>query len=125
MMATEISFSGSFWEKLQHLIDGSITVIDRPRGSAHPRYPDLIYPLDYGYLEATQSPDNGGIDLWVGSQTERMLSGIIVTVDLTKRDSEIKILLGCSELDIQTILTFHNQNSMGGIFISAPGRSIL
>jgi inorganic pyrophosphatase len=119
-MSAENSYNGSFWIKLQHLIDDSQAIIDRPRGSTHPRYPDFIYPLDYGYLEATQSADHGGIDLWVGSQAERVLTGIIVTVDLTKRDSEIKILLGCSDLDIQTILAVHNQNSMGGIFIPPP-----
>ena len=122
-MAAEVFFSGSFWDNLQRLVDGSTAIIDRPRGSSHPRYPDFIYPLDYGYLHATQSPDNGGIDLWVGSHAEHSLTGIIVTVDLAKRDSEIKILLGCSDMDIQTILAVHNQNAMGGIFIPAPGRS--
>jgi len=28
-------------------------LLDRPKGTVHPRYPDLIYPLDYGYLENT------------------------------------------------------------------------
>jgi hypothetical protein len=36
---------------------------------------------------------------------------------LKKRDTEIKILLGCTEEEIQTILNFHNDNSMGGLFI--------
>jgi inorganic pyrophosphatase len=123
-MTAEDFFSKSFWEKLHRLIDGSKMIIDRPCGSTHPRFPDFIYPLDYGYMEATQSSDGGGIDVWVGSQADRALTCIIVTVDLTKRDSEIKILLGCSDMDIQTILAVHNQNTMGGIFIPAPGRSI-
>ena len=38
-------------------------VIDRPKGSTHPRYPDQTYPLDYGYLENTTASDDGGIDL--------------------------------------------------------------
>ena len=38
----------SFWEALDRLAANSRLVIDRPQGSAHPRYPDLIYPYDYG-----------------------------------------------------------------------------
>jgi len=56
--------SSDFWEKLENLIAASNPVIDRPKGTAHPHYPDLIYPLDYGFLEDTTSPDGAGIDVW-------------------------------------------------------------
>jgi hypothetical protein len=32
------------------LIDERGIVIDRPCGAAHPRYPDMIYPCDYGHI---------------------------------------------------------------------------
>ena len=57
----------SFWEALDTLAAESEIIIDRPKGSAHPRYPGFIYPLDYGYLKATTSMDGGGIDVWRGS----------------------------------------------------------
>lgn len=108
----------AFWQYLEKLVDESPLVIDRPRGSHHPRYPVLIYPLDYGYLDGTSASDGGGIDVWVGSQPERNLTGIVTTVDMNKRDTEIKILLGCTDEEIQIILKFHNDGKhMRGLFV--------
>lgn len=36
---------------------------------AYPCYPDLIYPIDYGYLAGTSAMDGGGIDVWCGTGT--------------------------------------------------------
>lgn len=101
-------YSSDFFTALERLIAQSRVIIDRPRGSAHPRYPQVIYPLDYGYLENTASMDGSGIDLWRGSLLQPVLCGIVVTVDLLKRDSEIKLLLGCTKEEISAVLAFHN-----------------
>lgn len=60
-----------FWTALDNLVKQSKIVIDRPRGTAHPKYPDFIYKVDYGYLENTSSMDGGGIDVWVGTKEEK------------------------------------------------------
>ena len=44
-------FDNAFWELLDSLVKDSEIVIDRPKGTAHPRYPDSIYKVDYGYLK--------------------------------------------------------------------------
>jgi len=107
-----------FWKMLDRLIEDSEIVIDRPKGAHHPRIPEIIYPLDYGYLKNTSSMDGDGIDLWRGSLTEAKLRGIIVTVDMWKRDSEIKLLLGVTDNEIQTILAFLNKRDvMSGMLI--------
>ena len=87
-------------------------VIDRPKGSHHPRYPILIYPLDYGYLEGTSSIDGDEIDVWKGSLEPKILDGVILAVDLKKRDTEIKLLLGCTEAEKQIVLDFQKDHSM-------------
>ena len=61
------NFNTGFWELLDKLVESSEIVIDRPNGTAHPRYPDFIYEVDYGYLKNLSSPDGDGIDVWVGS----------------------------------------------------------
>lgn len=104
-----------FWQSLDSLVSTSEIVIDRPCGTTHPRYPDFIYPFDYGYLQGTAANDGDGIDIWIGSQSARHLTGIIVTIDLLKRDSEIKILLGCTADEHQIILAIHDQSSNGGM----------
>jgi len=103
----------NFWQALDRLVNEHELVIDRPKGSAHPRYTEYIYPLDYGYLRGTASSDGGGIDVWRGTEPGGQISAIIVTVDLIKRDSEIKILLGCTEDEIMTINQYKTENLKG------------
>jgi len=108
----------AFWAALDKLIAASEIIIDRPRHSAHPRYPDMIYPVDYGYLAGSASMDGEGIDLWRGTAEHQRLTALICTVDLLKRDSEIKLLIGCTEAEIQTVLAFHNDSEfMKGLLI--------
>ncbi len=112
--------SQRFWSAILQLINDHAIIIDRPKGSSHPRYPDLIYPVDYGYLEGTASLDQGGIDVWRGSQTPPRLNGIICTVDLHKSDSEIKLLIGCSQNEISTIFATHNEFTQAGLWVPNP-----
>lgn len=96
----------AFWNEMVDLIENKPIVIDRPRGKAHPRLANLIYPLDYGYVEGTLAADGDGIDVWIGSLGNRVLTGILCTYDTLDRDAEIKLLLGCTEDDVQTIINF-------------------
>ena len=110
-----------FWQALDTLVSGSEIVIDRPRGSAHPRYPNFIYPLDYGYLKGTTAMDGGGIDVWRGSDPEGRVDSILCIVDLVKRDSEIKVLIGCTEEEKALVYQAHNETDMmKGILIQRP-----
>lgn len=110
---------------MSELIVNNLLIIDRPKGSSHPRYGESIYPLDYGYLENTTSSDGGGIDVWLGSlnivvenQNVKTLTGILCTFDTLKRDAEIKLLIGCTEKDIQIIREFHSD--MQTLYIPNP-----
>lgn len=62
-----------FWKALDKLVVRSEIVIDRPKGTAHPKYPDFIYKVDYGYLKDTSSMDGAGIDVWVGSDEKKIM----------------------------------------------------
>jgi len=107
----------AFWEAIDKLVFKSKVVIDRPKNSRHPKYPKLIYPVDYGYLEGTSSMDSGGIDVWKGTSGD-YIDAIICTVDLMKKDSEIKILIGCTEDEKQLVMEVHNNSEyMKGILI--------
>jgi inorganic pyrophosphatase len=104
----------AFWHSVAELLITNSLIVDRPKGSSHPRYPQVIYPLDYGYLENTTSSDGSGIDVWLGSlnrvtnkEATKTLTGILCTFDTLKRDAEIKLLIACSETDIRMIRDFH------------------
>jgi inorganic pyrophosphatase len=73
--------------------------------------------VDYGYLENTTSMDGGGIDVWMGTTGSGRVEAIICTIDLLKRDSEIKLLIACSENEQAIILKLHNEVRMGGLLI--------
>ena len=107
-----------FWKAIDKLISSGNIIIDRPKGSTHPRYPEIRYELDYGYIENTASMDGSGIDVWRGSLPEGKCDAIICTVDLWKRDSEIKLLIGCTEEEKVIAYNFHNSSEfMKGIMI--------
>lgn len=109
----------SFWEKVDSLIQTSQVIIDRPKGSIHPRFNNIVYPLDYGYLHGTSSGDGNGIDIWKGSLDSCFCDAVICTIDVMKRDSEIKLLIGCNESEKQVVLNFHNSSQyMSGVLIS-------
>ncbi len=111
------NFNNEFWAALDELIRSSEIVIDRPKGTAHPKYPGLIYPVDYGYLKNTSSMDGDEIDVYAGTG-KKALDALICTIDLLKRDSEIKLLFGCTEAEKEILLEVHNQTRyMKGILI--------
>ncbi|WP_414518697.1 Inorganic pyrophosphatase [Nostoc sp. PCC 9305] len=109
--------STDFWFKLDRLVALSNLKIDRPKGTSHPRYPSFVYPLDYGYLENTRSGDGANIDVWIGSLSSQKVTAVICSVDLEKRDTEIKILLGCTCEENQAILDIHNTGSQSAILL--------
>lgn len=40
-------------------------IIDRPLGTAHPKHPEMIYPVNYGYIPNTKSGDGEEIDVYL------------------------------------------------------------
>ena len=106
-----------FWKYIQQLVDTCKVVIDRPKGSTHPRYPGRMYPVDYGYLNGTNSKDGGGVDIWVGTKDNHRVEGVLCTVDLLKMDTELKIIIDCTQEEINEILRFVKTNQMQAIFI--------
>ena len=93
-------------------------VVDRPKGSIHPRFPGAEYPLDYGFLEGTTSGDGAGVDVWLGTDVDRNLTGVLLSADLSKRDAEIKLLLGCIGRDIEQIVDFMRSENTGSLAIT-------
>jgi inorganic pyrophosphatase len=115
----------NFWDRLESLIKDSRIVIDRPKGSSHPKFERFIFPLDYGYLSNTVSNDRNEIDVWKGSLNSNELTGIVCTVDSMKRDSEVKILIGCDSDDIRLLTTFYKNNAyMSGMITLNPSSTL-
>jgi inorganic pyrophosphatase len=120
-----------FWAEADRWIAGGRIVIDRPKGSPHPRRPSFRYPLDYGYLAGTRSGDGEGIDVWIGSSSRREVTGFVATMDAEKQDAELKLLVGCLPEEAQAILEIHNRGDQFAILVlrdrqrSAAAESII
>ena len=112
----------SFWTHLDTLIRSSALVIDRPKGCSRPHAPSVVYPLDYGYLQGTSSGDGEGIDVWRGSLPEGRLDAVVCTVDVRKRDAEMKLLLGCITAEKLAICNFHQSAFTAAILIERSTR---
>lgn len=40
-------------------------LIDRPLGSVHPKYPNLVYPINYGYIPGVFGGDGEELDVYL------------------------------------------------------------
>jgi inorganic pyrophosphatase len=100
------------WRRLDRLIDERGIVIDRPRGEAHPRYPDMIYPCDYGHVPGTAAADGDEIDVFAGcAQT-----GLVGLIALTHQPSGIadpKLLVNLTQEDADGIIVFLDRGDPG------------
>ena len=114
------SEDNGFWTSLDELVSASTITIDRPKGTAHPRHPDLVYPLDYGYLENTQADDGNEIDVWRVSLPGDCVTAIVCAVDGLKRDAEVKLLIGCTPEEARVILATHNTGPQSAFLIERP-----
>jgi inorganic pyrophosphatase len=113
--------SAGFFANLDTLAEGGVTV-DRPRGTAHPRYPHAVYPVDYGYLPNTTSGDGDGIDVFRGSARNGIVA-VFLTADVVKRDAEIKVVLDCSDDEVAAVAHFLNVTlGIGGLLVPRHAR---
>ena|SRR5215211_5927313 len=92
-----------------------VIAIDRPKASRPPGFGDVIYALAR-CVENRNSRKGDGIDVSprsfnsvMGLQAIEILTGILCTFDTLKHDAEIKLLIGCTEEDIQVIRDFHKE----------------
>lgn len=101
--------------KARELLGKEVTVtIDRPLGSAHPKFPKSIYPINYGFIPDTLSPvDKEEIDAYVIGPTTAVKSFTGIVIAIVKRnDDEEKLVVAqvpMTEKDIEDAIKFQEQ----------------
>lgn len=106
-----------FWEYVDELVAISRLVIDRPARATVPVGAVASRPLDYGYLRGTAAVDGEGVDVWRGSLAGARVTGAIATVDLLKRETELKLLVGCTREEAKAALAAHNFGRQAGVLV--------
>lgn len=121
---TGIENNATFWQKIDTILLSSNITIDRPKGTCHFKYKNLIYPVDYGFLSDTLGSDQAPIDIFVGSNESNSVGAIAISADVLKKDCEVKLLLGCSEEETLSIMEFLNQTEFQKAILIHRGNEI-
>ena len=111
-MGTPVSLrtlvAGQFgWAAWEALIDQNGLTIDRPYRSRHPDFSDIIYPMNYGYINDTTSTDGHEVDVFIGT-ADTGLVGLLMTTDYRRGDREVKLLFDCTPEEIYLANGFIN-----------------
>ncbi len=120
----EFENNALFWQKIDTLYLSSDLVINRPKNSVHPMYTNLIYPVDYGYLKDLHGENPDHISVYRGSLDATNVSSLVVCADILKRDIEVKLLVGCNNSEVNSILEFLNQTDFQKAVIISRGKDI-
>ena len=84
-------------------------MVTRPKGTCHYKDSNLVYPVDYGYLNDTTGSDQATIDVFRGTQKSNLIQAVVVSADILKKDCEVKLLVGCTQGEEYAIMEFLNQ----------------
>ena len=95
------------WDSWARVIAEQGVTIDRPAQEAHPEYPSIVYPLDYGFVPGTTSTDGEAVDVFLGSGTMGLV-GLLLTTDYRQQDREMKLLVDCTPPEVYTAHGFIN-----------------
>ena len=85
------------------MIPPVVTVtVDRPMGSYHPQYPDLYYPINYGYVAGIPAPDGEDQDAYILGVDNplKAFTGKVVAVIHRENDVETKWVVAPEHLDL-------------------------
>ena len=98
--------------------------IDRPIGSAHPRHPEMIYPVNYGYVDGVFAGDGAEQDVYVLGTDKPLekFTGKVTAVYHRLNDNEDKWIVSLSgetipAEDILAAIGFQEQFFMGELYI--------
>jgi inorganic pyrophosphatase len=106
------------WAAWENIIATHGVTNERPRHSRHPLFHDIIYPLDYGYVNSTRGPDGSEVDIFTGTAPNGLVA-LIATDDHRRADRDVKLLYNCTPEEIYLVNGFINFNPtlMQGVLI--------
>lgn len=76
--------------------------VDRPLGSRHPQNPDMVYPVNYGYVEGVMAEDGAEQDVYIFGTDEPLseFEGKVIKVFHRFNDIEDKWIVSLNGADI-------------------------
>ena len=65
-------------------------IVDRPLGSYHPEYPDMYYPVNYGYIKGTTAADGEEEDAYILGVSEPVSEFVGRVIAIIRREDDIE-----------------------------------
>lgn len=65
-------------------------VVDRPKESRHPEHPDMIYPINYGYIEGTIAADGEEQDAYILGVDEPIAEFVGRVIAVIHREDDVE-----------------------------------
>ncbi len=97
--------------------------IDRPIGSRHPKHPDMIYPINYGYVDGIIAPDGEEQDVYIlgADRPLEEFEGKVIAVYHRLNDVEDKWIVSLngenySDEEILKTIEFQEKYYVGEIY---------
>jgi len=95
----------------------TVTVtIDHPIGSVHPKFNDMIYPINYGYIENVIAPDGKELDVYIIGEDKPLkeFTGRVIAIVHREDDVEDKLVaipdgVTVSASEIQSAISFQEK----------------
>ena len=97
--------------------------VDRPIGSRHPKHPDMIYPINYGYVDGIIAPDGEEQDVYIlgADRPLEEFEGKVIAVYHRLNDVEDKWIVSLSgenysDEEILKTIEFQEKYYVGEIY---------
>ena len=102
--------------------------IDRPLGSAHPVFPETVYPVNYGYVEGVWAGDGEAQDAYVLGAEEPLerFEGVVIAIYHRTNDVEDKWIVSLdgkefSDAEILQAIAFQERYFQGVLLRKEQG----
>ena len=115
----EFENNAYFWQKVDAVYMSGDYKTLYTKGMVHPKYPELIFPCDYGHIY------NGDISLKVFKGTNgKKVQSIVVCMNVLGKDLHNIVLVGLNEQEEEDVLKFLNFNENQKSIIVRRGNNI-
>ena len=119
----EFQNSALFWQKVDTLYLSSDIVITRKKMVADPKFPDIQYPCNYGYLKTLSKDSEDLVPCFVG-EGPREVTAIIICANILRKKLESLVLIGTNGEEEEKVLRFMNQTEFQKSIIIRRGYDI-
>ena len=113
-----------FWQKVDTLFLSSSVKLTRKKGDVHPVYKNLVYPTDYGHVTDTKSVTDEGVSVYAGSGNRNKITALVIAADTLAKELDVKMLIGCTEAEVDDVLRFLNQTDLQKTVLIRRGNEI-